>query len=277
MNQPFPTGRLALLAGTALLGLAALRGLPSRPALAAGNRVEVLKTPNGGIQPQGATDSRGNLHLVYFKGEPRAGDLFYQRRASGQTEWSAPVRVNSEPASAVAMGTIRGGHLAVGKGNRVHVVWFGASKSSGSHGGGAPLLYTRLNEAGTAFEPQRNLMQFTTMLDGGGSIGADPSGNVYVAWHAGNGKSEGEGNRRLWIARSKDEGKTFSREASAWSEPTGACACCSTKAFADRKGTVFVLYRSAAAKVNRDIYLLSSTDQGATFRGAAVDQWKVDT
>jgi len=32
-----------------------------------------------------------------------------------------------------------------------------------------------------------------------------------------------------------------------------------------------------AAKVNRDMYLLSSTDQGATFRGAAVDQWKVDT
>jgi hypothetical protein len=74
------------------------------------------------------------------------------------------------------MGTIRGGHLAVDKGNRVHVVWFGAARSSGSDG--APLLYTRLNEAGTAFEPQRNLMQFTTMLDGGGSIGADASLSV---------------------------------------------------------------------------------------------------
>jgi hypothetical protein len=262
-----------LLAAGVLFTLGCRAAVPVRAAAA---RVELVKTPNGGIQPQAVTDSRGTLHLVYFKGEPRAGDLFYQRRAPGQSAWSEPVRVNSQPGSAIAMGTIRGGHLAVGKGNRVHVVWFGASQSGGGHGG-APLLYTRLADGGTAFEPQRNLMQFTTMLDGGGSVAADPGGSVYVAFHAGDGKTEGEGNRRLWVARSKDDGKTFSREAPAWSEPTGACACCSTKAFADSKGVVYALYRSAAAKVNRDMYLLTSADQGATFQGAAVDQWKVAT
>ena len=33
------------------------------------------------------------------------------------------------------------------------------------------------------FEPQRNLMQETFALDGGGSVAADAEGNVYVAWH----------------------------------------------------------------------------------------------
>ena len=60
-------------------------------------------------------------------------------------------------------------------------------------------------------------------------------------------------------------------------EPTGACACCSAKAFADSHGTVYALYRSATAKVNRDIYLLTSTDRGSAFQGRALDRWKVDT
>jgi hypothetical protein len=58
-------------------------------------------------------------------------------------------------------------------------------------------------------------------------------------------------------------------------QPTGVCPCCSTRAFADRKGAVYVLYRSATAKVNRDIYLLSSADRGKTFQESLVHKWKV--
>ena len=34
------------------------------------------------------------------------------------------------------------------------------------------------------------------------------------------------------------------------------------KAFADREGSVYVLYRSAREKVNRDMVLLTSTNHG---------------
>lgn len=273
---------LAALAGAAL-GTRAIR-----PARAAGGRVEVLKAPNGGIQPQAAADARGTIHLVYFKGEAGGGDLFYQKRGPGESTWSEPVRVNSQPGTAVATGTIRGGQLALGKGGRVHVVWFGSQKArprgplnpampADSPYNGTPLLYSRLNDAGSAFEPQRNLMQFTFGLDGGPSVAADPQGRVYAAWHAQEGSGKGEGARRLWMARSQDEGKSFSREAPAWTEPTGACACCSTKVFADSKGNVYDLYRMAANRSERDMVLLASADAGRTFKGARIDPWPVDT
>jgi hypothetical protein len=159
---------------------------------------------------------------------------------------------------------VRGGQIALGKGGRPHVVWNGAGTD-----------YTRLNDAGTAFEEQRNLMRETEVPDGGGTVAADDAGHVYVVWHGVRKGDRGEANRKVWVARSADEGKTFSVEAPAWAEPTGVCPCCSTRAFADRNGTVYVLYRSATEQVNRDTYLLVSGDRGKSFQKALVHKWKV--
>ena len=243
-----------------------------QPARQVAAKVKLLRTPNGGLQPQAALDELGILHLVYFTGEPQGGDIYYVRRETGKTEFTSPLRVNSEPGSAVAVGTIRGAHLAVGKNGRVHVAWNGRHDPRGHD---APMLYARMNGAGTGFDPQRNVMQFSGGLDGGGSIAADRSGNVYVAWH-GKGDKEGEENRRVWVARSTDEGKTFSRETAAWNEPTGACGCCGMRAFADRQGRVHLLYRAAKERVDRDMYLLSSENRGQAFSGTLLDKWNLN-
>jgi len=243
-----------------------------QPAQQATGKVKLLRTPNGGLQPQAAVDELGILHLVYFTGEPQGGDLYYVRRDAGKAEFTSPMRVNSEPGSAVAIGTIRGASLAVGKNGRVHVAWNGRHKPDGYD---TPMLYARMNDARTGFDPQINVMQFSGGLDGGGSIAADKSGAVYVAWH-GRGEKEGEENRRVWVARSTDEGKTFSRETAAWNEPTGACGCCGMRAFADRRGRVHLLYRAATEKVDRDMYLLSSENRGQTFSGTLLDKWKLN-
>ncbi len=233
--------------------------------------VTFLRVPDGGIQPQVVVDAQRTTHLIYFKGDARQGDIFYLRSADGGATFSAPMRVNSQPGSAIAAGAIRGAQIAAGKG--VHVAWNGAA--GGHHG--APMFYTRLNEAGTAFEPQRNLMQRTMALDGGGSVTADTAGNVYVAWHgAAHGAMKGEAERAVWVARSTDAGKTFAPESPAWAESTGACACCGLRGFADRKGAVYMLYRSAMANVNRDIYLLVSRDAGKSFRGSLLHKWEIN-
>jgi hypothetical protein len=72
-----------------------------------------------------------------------------------------------------------------------------------------------------------------------------------------------------------DDGQTFERERSVFDEPTGACACCGLGAFADSRGLVFVLFRSAFEIVHRDMYLLTSHDGAAPFTGAKIDQWNV--
>jgi hypothetical protein len=119
------------------------------------------------------------------------------------------------------------------------------------------MLYARLNDAGDGFEPQRNLMTRTGHLDGGGSVAADANGHVYVAWH-GLADKEGEAARKVWLARSDDDGKTFAPETSAAEIPAlGACACCAVHAFVAADGTPRVLFRSATEMVHRDIYLLS--------------------
>ncbi len=253
--------------------------LVSGPAWAGSGNVTLIRTPDGGIQPQAAVDNKGVVHLIYFQGSPEAGDIFYVRKNAGEDRFSQPLQVNHHPGSAIAIGAVRGAHIAVGKNSRVHVAWTGSKQAEPRGPSGAtPMIYTRLNDQRTAFEPERNILQFAVGVDGGGSVAADASGHVYVAWHAG-ADAKGEANRRVWVARSSDEGKTFSREAPAYAEPTGACGCCGMRAFASGRGkggsSVYMLYRSATDQVNRDMYLLASHDAGKKFRGERIHPWKI--
>lgn len=249
--------------------------------------VNLVRVPDGGIQPQIVVDG-GTVRMIYFKGNPAHGDIYYVRSADWGATFSAPIRVNSQPDSAIATGTIRGPHIAVGGNHEVYVAWNGSvdARPKGplnpempakSVYNGTPMLFTRLNSAGTAFEPQRNVMTSTFGLDGGGSVAADGAGDVYVAWHA---RKQGygpdnEGGRRVWIARSTDGGSEFAPEIAAYDKPTGACGCCGLSIFAGKNGTVYILYRTAREMVHRNMYLLISTDQGKTFRGQMVDKWTI--
>lgn len=253
-------------------------------ALARNVDIAIVRVPNGGIQPQAVMDGAGTLHLLYYLGDPMHGDLFYVKSSNSGATWSSPLRVNSEAGSAIAAGTIRGGQIAIGRDRRVHVAWNGSSegKSKGplnpeSGQRGAPMLYSRLNDSHTAFELARSLMTRTFGLDGGGTVTADSAGNVYVSWH---GKApaaaKGEAGRQVWVAESHDDGKTFAAEKPAWTERTGACGCCGMAMFADTKGTVRALYRSATENVHRDIYLLTSHDQARDFEGRKLHPWEIN-
>ena len=233
------------------------------------DRVVVVAAPDGGIQPQAVVDDAGSVHLIYFKGDPAAGDLFYVRSAPGTTEFSKAIQVNTQSGSAIAVGTIRGGQMALGRSGQVHVAWNGSQNASPPNPiKGTPMLYARRNQNGSAFERQRNLMHKSFYLDGGGSIGADKAGNVYVAWHATSTDAQpGEAGRKLWIARSSDDGATFAEEEPALADAIGACACCGTKALVDRRGALYVLYRAATRNVERDMMLVTSRDQGQTLQG----------
>src|SRR5262245_19247955 len=128
--------RAAKIAAFLLANLSMALFLPSiASAAATACQVHLLRTPDNGIQPQAVVDWKGPVHLIYFKGEPRGGDIFYVRREPGQQDFSKPIKVNTQPHTAMAMGTIRGAQLAVGKNGCVHVVWdgMGEAASPASH------------------------------------------------------------------------------------------------------------------------------------------------
>lgn len=251
-------------------------GIARSTSAAAMPGITLMRTPDGGIQPQVVVDRRGVVHMIYFKGNASAGDIEYVRREPGAARFSPPLRVNSQSGSAVAIGTVRGPQMAVGRDGRVYVIWFGSSAAEPrGPGGGTPVLFSRLNDKGTAFTPQRSLMQYTKGVDGGLSIAADNRGDVYAVWHA-MGKTPGEAHRRVYLARSTDNGEIFAREVPVSPAGLGACGCCGMKAFVDGSGTLFIIYRAAAEGIHRDMTMLISRDQGRTFRNTDLSRWRLN-
>src|SRR5262249_15056925 len=123
-------------------------------AMAAPPAVTPIRCPDGGVQPQAAVDSAGKVHLVYLKGDEGAADVMYTTSVDDGKTWSKPLRVNSQAGAAIAIGTVRGAHLAIGKGDRPHVAWMGsATAQPRAPRDSSPMLYARLNDAGSAFEP----------------------------------------------------------------------------------------------------------------------------
>lgn len=239
-------------------------------------QVHLIRTPHGGLQPQAAVDQHGTVHLIYYSGDDRAGDIFYVRQKADESSFSKPIRVNSEPGSAIAAGTIRGAQVALGKNGRVHVVWNGSKPAAQGTHEGAPLWYARLTDAGNAFEAQRDLITFAAGLDGGSSVAADSAGNVYVTWHApAPNAPKGEAGRAVFVARSTDDGRTFGAERQISAQGAGVCPCCGMRAFADQDGMVYVLYRMASDVLKRDAVLLVSRDRGETFSMVHSHAWRI--
>lgn len=235
---------------------------------------EVLfdRVPEGGVQPQVVSTRDGNLHLVYLTGNPGGGDVRYVTKTAGAPAWSTPRTINSTPATAVALGTIRGAQIAVGKDDSLHVVWNGP----GGKNQPAPLLYSRSLNHGATFDKQRDLRANTQGLDGGASIAASAKGEVFIVWHgAPAGATPGEINRRVFVLKSTDNGGTFSAPRIANANDPGVCACCSLKTFVSPSGELLTLYRAARSVTQRDITLLTSKDGGATFQHRNVGPWAI--
>lgn len=256
-----------LLSGLLCLGLHVVQ---------AEQAVRVERLPAGGVQPQTIVDAAGTVHLVYLSGDARTSEVMYSFRKVGEKAFAAPIRVNRQAGSAVAAGTIRGAQLAVGGDGSVHVLWNGSQAALPKQGQGSPLLYARKPPGSKGFEPERNLMGNTYILDGGGAIAAGLGGEVYVAWHASKTVQPGkETERAAFLAVSTDAGKTFAAEREISPPKSGSCACCGMRLGVDAKGTVNVLFRAAFTALDRDLVWLKSVDQGKTFAIVQRDSWKI--
>jgi hypothetical protein len=225
-------------------------------------RVEIVAAPDAGLQPQAVVDGAGTTHLLYFKGQPAGGDLFYTRRMAGAVEFPAAIPVTSEGGTAIAAGSVRGGQVALGRNGWIHVAWNGSKAIDRDGAKFTPMWYARLAPGGRTFEPQRAIGRQTKHLDGGGSVAADQTGRVHVVWHA-DGTEDGEPHRRIYVATSMDDGARFAPE-KPFALEGGACGCCGVEALADAPGRLQLLYRSAGAMIHRDAMWMTIGPQGAS-------------
>ena len=243
------------------------------PATFLGSPVAVVPLPAGGIQPQAAVDAAGVIHVVYFTGKPAGGDLYYVRLNADGGRTSKPVRVNSTPGSALATGSVRGAQLSLGRNGRIHVAWHGSQPTSGTNQSTTPVWYTRSAD-GVTFDLQRAVSGTSEGIDGG-TVAADRSGHVAIAWHA-LGNEPGEEHRTVYLTQSADDGATFTAAAPATSAPVGACGCCGLRATFDRSGILHVLYRAATGGNHRDTTWLMV--QGTTSREPIrVHAWEIQS
>jgi hypothetical protein len=234
--------------------------------------VRIVALPDGGIQPHAVVDAAGTTHVLYFAGDPAAGDLYYFSVGNQDKKPSKPVRVNSVAGSALASGSVRGGQIAVGRNGRAHVAWHG-SKPQGGPPALVPMWYTRSTGNQGAFAPQRAVSGKTAGLDGG-TIAAGPSGQVAVAWH-GDGTRSGDGHRTVYLATSVDDGATFLSPAPATDAPVGACGCCGMRALFDSSGALHVLYRAATDGKHRDTTWLT-IDREIARPPVRVHPWNIE-
>lgn len=241
-------------------------------AVSGGPEVKVVKMPESGYRPHAVLDRDGTLHIVYARIEER-GELFYIRRKAGREVFSRPIKVNSTPGCAAAF------NMAVGRGGRVHVLIRPTAGYSRDRLGRKPvfndlkyMLYCRLDDASEHFEDERDLSGETFGFEGVGTLIADGKGTVRAFWH-GLEKAGPESSRQIFVAVSRDEGKTFTRPLAIQNDATGACACCSMHGTMDDAGNLYLGYRNSEKSLSKDSYLLTSKDGGKTFTGTLLDRW----
>ena len=254
-------------AGFRLLAIAAVAAAAawSASALWGGVAVEVLRIPEGGRMPRAVIDAAGVVHVVYFEGVMSGGELLHVARAAGAPDWTRPLQVNSVLRSAVGMGPMDGGQVALGPRGRLHVVWFQTNPTR--------IFYARSRSDGDGFEPQRTLWQEADgSFEAAPTIAADDEGNVFVLWHAGGFE---DASRAVHAMASPDGGDTFGPARRVSKAEEGACGCCNLAALTEPGGAVQVSYRSAGENVRRGQRLLTSRDAGRTFEDRSIHPWEI--
>lgn len=208
--------------------------------------------------PTVAIDDRGDIALAWV--DQGRKDVLFQRVAGDGTKQGRPINVSRSPATFSWLPRIV---LAPRDANKIGVLWQEIIFSGGSHGG--DILFARSGDGGHTFSEPLNLSN-SVAGDGKGRITKDlwhngsldlaagPDGTLYAVW------TEYEG--PLWLSRSTDGGRSFSRRQRLAGDHARPARAPSLALGADR--TVYLAWTIGEDNA-ADIRVATSTDGGATF------------
>lgn len=187
----------------------------------------------------------GTKSAVWFASSPDGG------RTLG-----APVKVAE--AGSLALGRHRGPRLAI---LPSALVISAITGKSGAQAG--DLVAWRSSDQGKTWERTAVINDVPdSAREGLHAMTADSQGNLTAVWL--DLRAQG---MRLYGSRSKDGGRTWSKNELVYESPDGTiCQCCHPSLATDAQGTVWVMWRNALSG-SRDLYVASSKN-GAPFAGA---------
>ena len=218
--------------------------------------------------PVVAWSPRGELAVAWVD-QRRKAVLLQRYSADGNALLAAPVDVSRQPGTFSWLPRLA---WAPDDADRLHVLWQEIIFSGGSHGG--EILFAVSDDAGGSFAPPLNLSR-SREGDGKGRVSRDmwhngsldvaaaPGGQVFAAW------TEYDG--RLWLARSGDGGRSFSKPLLVAGEPPAPPA--RAPALAVGADGAVALAWATGDDAAGDIWVALSSDGGRSFsapRPAAV-------
>jgi len=285
-----------LAPGVVLLAVSAAAAPPARKPVAARTGsapgvlragVPVLATPTGDNEkPCLVARPRGGAYLAFAEREGEKTSVRFAVLRDG-LHLDAPVRLSTEEMD-LDLGAENGPNVVVDGPGRIYVTWVAGSwKVKGaSHAAHAPGSSTGTRKGGPPARPGNLNIYLSTSADDGKTfsppvrVNDDPEGaehrfptlaigeqnTLYVAWLDKRKQTPEKSDfSRVFIARSTDGGKTFSRNVDATDgQETGICHCCRLALVTHPKQGLFVAYRNDVDDM-RDIFLAGSRNRGETF------------
>jgi len=193
--------------------------------------------------PAIATDSSGNLHLVWFDSTPGLAKIYYKKSTDGGATWAANKRISW------TSGWSGYPAIAVDSSDNLHVVWWDSAP------GNNEIYYTKSTDGGATWTASRRL----TWTSGSSlypALAVGFSGNLHLVWY-----DDTPGNSEIYYRKSSNGGVTWTTS----QRLTFTSGRSIYPAIAvDSIGSVHVIW-SDETPGNLEIYHKKSTDGGATW------------
>jgi hypothetical protein len=238
-------------------------------------------------EPAITSSPDGTVYVVWVEHHQEGkADVMFARYSNNQMQGPV-VRVNSQPGMATAW---RGDPptISVAPDQTIFISWTAKVESESGHA--TDIYVSASRDKGTSFAaPVKVNDDKRPAVHGMHSLSVAQDGRIYVAWldernispqpandmkmKQKTGGHHMESNREVFIASSRDNGRTFSANKQV---ATNVCPCCKTALATASDGRVYLSWRQVLPGNFRHIAIASSTDQGQTFTTPKIvsdDQW----
>ena len=229
------------IAAVAMLGMAAISG-QARAQVTFSAPKNVSNNTDFSFTPQVASDSAGNIYMVWEDDTSNNSNILFSRSTDGGTTFSTPKSLSH------TSGDSFNPRIAVDSNGGINVVWQDDSVGS------TDIFFTRSTDSGANFSGPVNVSNDAD-ASSMPQVAADSAGNIFVVWESDSGVLG------ILFSRSADGGNTFSAPAMLSTNTGGSV---SPQIAVDLSGNISVVWEDDISP-SSDISFSHSQDHGAHF------------